>query len=48
MVQVSDADLKFHAIGLARLTPFGRAGSCEKKPEPLISDENLSYDEFAA
>jgi hypothetical protein len=48
MVQVSDAILKFHAFGLARLTPFGCADSCEKKPEPLILDENLSCDVFAA
>ena len=48
MVQVSDAVLKFRALDLARLTPFGCAGSCEKKPELLILDENLSYDVFAA
>ena len=41
MVQVSDAILKFRALDLARLTPFDCAGSCEKKPEPLVSDEIL-------
>jgi len=43
-----DAFLRFRAFGFSRLTPFERAGSCEKKPEPLILDENLSYDVFAA
>jgi len=35
------AILKFRALDLARLTPFGCAGSCEKKPEPLVLDEIL-------
>ena len=36
-----DADLRFRAFGLARLTPFDCAGSCEKTKQPLVLDEIL-------
>jgi hypothetical protein len=48
IVQFRQASIEFFAIGFSRLTPFVRAGSCEKTKPPQVSDENLSYDIFAA
>ena len=48
MVQFRQASIESFAVGFSRLTPFGCAGSCEKTKQPQVSDENLSYDIFAA